>query len=150
MWSVLPELPGVEILSVENNQRPWCIYHETYTICNINEFVDEDRIPCPGEAEWTYRRGLHQNANRTLMLLEPGEVHRNTKTPPPCDFSVVQIDPRLVNEVVSEIGMHLNPHFKGAVASDPRLHCAFVRFHTALVTETTVLHRQSLLMECIG
>jgi AraC-like DNA-binding protein len=84
------------------------------------------------------------------MLLEPGEVHRNTKTPPPCNFSVVQIDPKLVNDAASELGLVPNPHLKEAVTADQRLYSAFVAFHASLDEETTSLNRQSLLTECIG
>lgn len=149
IWSVPPDLPEVEILSVKNNQRPWCVYHLTYTICNLDVFVNEDRSIRPGIAEWAYRRKIHQNPAQTLMLLEPGEVHRNTKTPPPGDFSVVMIDPKLVNNIALEAGMRPNPHLREAATRDARLYRAFFRFHAALLEQTTLLHRQSLLVDAI-
>ncbi len=150
VWSAPPDLPGVEILSAENNQRPWCVYHETYSICNIDSFVSQEQVRCTGEAEWAYRGKIHHSPARSLMLLEPGELHRNTKTPPTCNFSVVLIDPKEVNKVASEAGLRPNPHLKEAGTTDPRLYWPFFRFHAALPDETTALHRQSLLVECIG
>lgn len=149
-WSAPPDLPGVEVLTVENNQRSWCVYHQTYTICNIDRFFNQDRAPVAGEAEWVYRSGVHYSRASSLMLLEPGEVHRNTRTPPPGDFSVVLIDPALVNAVALESGMRPNPHFKDASCSDPAAYRAFFRLHAALAEQTSVLHRQSLLVNCIG
>lgn len=150
VWSVPSDLPGVEILSVQNNQRPWCIYHQTYTICNLDEFFNQNCTPYPGAAEWTYRRGIHHNPARTLMLLEPGEIHRNTKTPPPCNFSVIQIDPKLFNDISLQAGMRLNPHFKCAVTGEQALYRVFVRFHVGLMEQSTPLHRESLLLDCIS
>ena len=150
VWTAPPDLPGVEILSVENNQRPWTVFHQTYSICNIDTFTDESGIESPGEAEWAYRGRQHRAPARSLMLLEPGEVHYNTRTPPPCTFSVVLIDPSIVSTIAVESNLRPNPHLKEAASFDPKLYRAFVRFHAALAKQTSLLHRQSLLMNCIG
>ncbi len=150
VWSVPEGLPGVEVLTVENNRRPWCVFHQTYTICNVDGFTAKDCHDRDSTAEWTYRGRLHYSWARTLMLLEPGEVHRNTKTPPECNFAVVLIDPELVNRTANELGMRVNPHFRDAVSADPRLYQAFVRFHAALTQDASLLRQQSLLMQCMG
>lgn len=150
-WSVPADIPEVEILSAKNSQRAWFVLHETYTICNIDTFADEaGQTRQGGEAEWLYRGKLHFNPAETLMLLEPGEIHRNTKATPPCNFSVSLFDTKLVNRVAVESGLNPNPHFKKAVSNDPALWHAFVAFHTSLAEESALLHRQSLLIDCIG
>lgn len=150
-WSIPPDLPEVEILTVKNNQRPWYWFHETYTVCNIDNFVDDDGRPRPaGAAEWNYRAKTYLNPARTLMLLEPGETHRNRKAPPMCNFSVALFDTRFVNRIATESGLHPDPHFTDAVASDPAVYRAFVRFHAVLAEQSTLLHRQSLMVQCVG
>jgi AraC-like DNA-binding protein len=148
-WSIPADLPEVEILSVENSRHPWCVYHQTYTICNIDSFIEEGREPCPGPAEWAYRRRHYSNPPRTLMLMEPGEVHRNTKNPH-VNFSVALFNTKLVDGIALEAGLGPNPHFREATTSDARSYNAFVRFHAALHQPTTTLHRQSLLVGCIS
>lgn len=83
------------------------------------------------------------------MLLEPGELHRNTKNPH-VNFSVALFDTKLVDRVALEAGLRPNPHFKEAKTSDLHSYNVFARFHAALNQKTTKLHRQSLLLECIS
>jgi AraC-like DNA-binding protein len=149
VWSAPQDLPGIVTLSAENSQRPWCQYHETYTICNINDSGAGQEGALSPPAAWVYRGKTHSSAPRSVMLIEPGELHRNIRTPPPNPFSVVLIHPKLVNDIASEAGMRLNPHFKKAVSSDSPLYRTLVQFHGALAAQTTLLHRQSLLIECI-
>lgn len=150
VWSTQPDLPGVETLSVENNRRSWTVYHQTYTICNMDTFTDENGTVAPGEAEWVYRGRLHRTPARSLMLLEPGEVHHNIKDPPPCSFSVVLIAPNIVSKVATDAGLNPNPPLKEAASFDPGVYRAFYRFHAALAEQTSLLNRQSLLVNCIG
>ncbi len=149
IWSAPPDLPGVEILSAENSQHPWRHYHETYSIFNVNPATGT-AAALSATAEWIYRCRSHCATPGSVNLIEPGELHRNTKTPPPNPFSVVLIDPKLVNDIAAEAGLRPYPHFREAVVTDPRLYRAFVRFHAALAEQTTLLQRQSLLVECVG
>lgn len=150
VWSSYPDLPGLETLSAENSRRPWRQYHETYTFCIVYASRIKDGNLGTHTAEWIYRSKSHYSAPSSVMLIEPGELHRNTKTPPPDPFSVVFIDPRLIADLASEAGRRPNPHFTKATTTDPRLYRAFANFHTALRKQTSLLHRQSLLVECIG
>ena len=148
-WSSSPDFPGVEVITARYNQRPWTVYHETYTICNINEFFTQDGSIGRGAAEWVYRGKLHQSPASSLMLMEPGEIHSNTKSPPPSNFSVALLDAALVNAVAAESGLKPNPHFKVASCSDPAAFRAFLRLHAAIAKQASLLHRQSLLVNCI-
>jgi AraC-like DNA-binding protein len=151
VWSSPPSLLGVVTLSAENSQRPWCVYHETYTIFNVNPLSKERGVSCgSSEAEWIYRRKSHYAVPESVNLIEPGELHRNTKTPPPNPFSALMIDPIMMNDIAAEAGMALNPHFKQAVTRDPFLYRSFVELHAVLEQETTLLHQQSAFVACIG
>src|SRR5579871_1732418 len=148
-WSCPSDLPEIETMFAENSERPWSVFHETYTICTIGISAKTDRADYPHAAEWIYRGKSHYSPPLSLMLVEPGELHRNTKTPPPDPFSVLFIHSKLVNEVASEAGMWPEPHFTKAATTDPKLHRLLSRFHLALSKQTTLLHRQSLLVNCI-
>ena len=151
IWSSHPGLPGVVTLSAENSQRPWCVYHETYAIFNVNPLITKEGAHGgSGGAEWIYRRKSHLAVPETVNLIEPGELHRNTRTPPPNPFSVLMVDPSVINHLALEAGMGPNPHFRAVVADDPQLYRSFVRLHAALEEETILLHQQSLFAECIG
>jgi AraC-like DNA-binding protein len=144
------DLPEVEILSGENNQRGWCVYHQTYTVCTMNTFTDNAGRVCHGSAEWVYRGRSQSSPGQSLMLMEPGEIHRNTKPPPPCNFEVVMIDPQFVDKIALETGMNSRPRLRRASTSDPALYRAFARFHAAMAEGSTYLHLQSLLAHSIG
>ncbi len=149
-WLSSPDLPEVQVISAKNNQRTWSVYHETYAICSIEGFQSEDGLPCSGASEWVYRRRVNHSPARTLSLMEPGEIHHNPRPSPPCDFSVLLIDPGLLGRIALEAGGVANPHFCGAVLDDPRLYGNFIEFHRALTQRTSLLHLQSLFVNCIG
>lgn len=150
VWSSPPGLLGVVRLSAENSQRPWCVYHETYTIFNVNPLNRQGLYCGSGEAEWIYRRKSHYAVPESVNLIEPGELHRNTKTPPPNPFSVLMVDPNVINAIASEAGMGSNPHFKRAVTHDPFLYRSFVELHALLEQESTLLHQQSAFVACVS
>jgi AraC-like DNA-binding protein len=144
------DLPEVEILSVENNQRLWCVYHQTYTICTINSLAVDSSWKGRGPPEWIYRGKTHSSPEQSLMLLEPGEVHRNTRAAALGKFYVALIDPGFVAKLALEAGMNPRPHLRQAATTDPTLFRAFNRFHSAQAQGSTHLHLQSLLTNCIG
>lgn len=126
------------------------VFHETCTICNVDVSTRSDRRLYPPTAEGSIVRNPTTVRHFSLMLIEPGEVHRNTKTPPPDPFSVVFIESKVVNDVASKLEMPVNRHFREAVVIDPSLHQAFQYLHAVLAGGATLLHRQSLLLSCIG
>jgi len=150
MWSAPPDIPGVEIVSVQNNQRAWFTFHQTYTICNIDRFVDDSGKDCRGEAFHKYRGKIHRTCAQSIMLLEPGEYHRNTRQPPTVDFSVALFDTKLVAEIAMDKGMGPNPHFTIAVSSDPLAYRALTGFHASLVKACSRLQRQALMFESVN
>jgi AraC-like DNA-binding protein len=140
-WSRPPDLPGVETLLVESNTRSWRVHHETYTFCNLT---------CVPEAEWTYRRKTFCGTTGGLMLMEPGEVHANTKDPPSSDFRVLWVDPLLVEAAAQELGLrHTRPALRTGYVTASGLYRAFLDLHLSLENPDGVLERQSRLANCL-
>src|SRR5689334_1843971 len=83
------DIPGIEIMLVENCARRWRAFHETYTVCTA--------LAGAG-AEWIYRNKIYNSTSGELMLLEPGEVHANTRITSVANFRVLLIDPSLVDK----------------------------------------------------
>jgi len=83
---------------------------------------------------------------QSLMLVEPGEIHLNTKMPPPVTFDAIMIDPSLVMRLAEEAGLNPRLHFRHAATNDPALLRASTRFHSTLAEGITHLHLQSLLI----
>lgn len=142
-WSRPSELPGVEILLGERTARRWRWYHETYSICTVLDLSGE-------EVEWTYRRKLHSTKAGGLLLMEPGEVHANTRPTRSADFRVAFIAPSLVEEAATELGMvSPRPHLKFAYVNDPGLFQAFAQFHATLENGSSSLERESSFVTCV-
>jgi AraC-like DNA-binding protein len=138
-----PGIPGMEVLLAERVARRWRVFHETYSICT--GFDSQGR-----EFEWTYRRERHRAKDRGLMLMEPGEVHANTRITPPCTFRVLFIQPALVEQAARELGRGLRqPHLSVAHATNPLLIASFARFHAAVETASSLLEQQTRAAECL-
>lgn len=136
-------LPGLEVVWAENCGRRWRVFHETYTV----SIGIELRGP---EFEWRYRRFLYRSDGGKLMLMEPGEIHANTKVTPSADFRVALIDPILVQRAAAELGLGVStPHLRTGYAADPLLFAAFARLHNSIQDEASLLERQSRLAGCI-
>jgi AraC-like DNA-binding protein len=136
-------LPGIEILVAEDCSRLWRVYHETYTVCTA---LDTGA----GGAEWMYRRKTHFAATGGLMLMEPGELHVNTRVRCVASFRVLFIDPSLVECAAKELGMApATPHLRVAQLYDPMLFRTFARLHACLERDSTTLERQSRFAACM-
>ena len=142
-WSRPPQLRGVDILLAERAVHRWVVFHETYTICTCLDFGGV-------KVDWTYRGRRHEAGTGTLMLMEPGEVHANSRVTPPITFRVVLIEASIVCRAAAELGMDVSaPHWKAALASDPMLVNSFAAFHASLETPSTLLEVESRLVTCI-
>jgi AraC-like DNA-binding protein len=138
-----PELPGVEVMSVEHSARRWCVLHETYAVVTILD-VSERSI------EWLYRRKIHRTEAKNIMLIEPGEVYASTKITPPAVFRVLCVDPSLVECAAKELAMTTSqPHLKFVRVTDPLLFRAFALLHSCLENGANTLERQSHFSACI-
>lgn len=136
-----PDMPGIEIMRAKNSARRWHVFHETYAVCSVYT---------GGVAEWTYRQKTHQMQTGGLGLMEPGEVHANTRITSRADFDVLLIDPSLVARAARELGMASSqPHMKFADVMDPAIVRLFAQFHTCLELGASLLERQSRLAACV-
>jgi hypothetical protein len=101
-----PELPGVDVMSVEHSARRWSVFHDTYAVVTILDVSGRS-------IEWLYRRKIHRTEAKNIMLIEPGEVHASVKITPPATFRVLCVDPSLVECGAKELGMTTShPHLK--------------------------------------
>jgi AraC-like DNA-binding protein len=138
-----PELPGVDVMSVDHSARRWRVFHETYAIVTI--------LDTSGRSiDWLYRRKIYRTEAENVMLIEPGEVHASTKITPPATFRLLCIDPSLVEREVKELAIttsHL--HLKLVSVTDPSFFRAFALLHRSLENGANVLERQSHFSACI-
>ncbi len=138
-----PDLPGVEVLLVEHSARRWRAFHETYTVSTGLKL----RGP---EFEWRYRRDLYRSDAGNIMLMEPGEVHANTKPTASADFGVMFISPAIIERAAINLGLGTaTPHLRAGLAPDRTLFTAFARLHESLEGEATALERQSRFVSCV-
>ena len=97
-------LPGVELWTVWHSARLWTVHHEAHAFCVIDHYEKGS------QQAWWYRRRDYSASLRSVMLLEPGELHV-TKAVPPCDFRVLIVQPwlvaRLLGQTASAGGIHL-------------------------------------------
>jgi AraC-like DNA-binding protein len=136
-----PDMPGIEVMRAKSSARRWHVFHETYTVCTVYT---------GGVAEWIYRQKTHEMRLGSLALMEPGEVHANTRITPRADFDVLLIDPSLVARAARELGMTSSqPHLKFADVADPAIVRLFAQFHASLDPESSLLERQSRLAACV-
>lgn len=141
-WSRPADLDGVEVLLVDNCARRWRQFHETYTVCT--------GLAISQPAEWRYRGKAHFQTADGLMLLEPGELHANTRITQPASFRVALIGPSVVACAAEMLGLAPGQvHFKLAQVHGGPLHRAFTALHASLEAPATRLERQSRFSSCL-
>src|SRR3712207_2766923 len=97
-------LPDIGIMSVENSNRVWRAYHETYSICTV--------LKGYGTVNSIYRRRHHETLPNNVVLMEPGEVHINKNNPKDDNFRVMFIPREIFKEFALESGIPSEVHFK--------------------------------------
>jgi AraC-like DNA-binding protein len=138
-----PELPGVEVISVEHSARRWRVFHDTYAVVTILDVSGRS-------LEWFYRHKIYGTQAANVMLIEPGEVHASMKITPPATFRVLCVDPWLVECVAKELAMTTcHPHLKFVKVTDPPFFRAFALLHRSLENGANTLERQSHFSACI-
>jgi AraC-like DNA-binding protein len=132
-------VPGIELMSVRDSRRLWRVYHERYVVCTV----------WTGLADWTYRRRSHTSGARSNMMLEPGEVHFNTRMYTPTTGRVLSIAPALVSSAAQELGVPGAPHLREAMNCDGALFTATENLCQAVRDGATALEQQSRLAACL-
>lgn len=135
------DMPGVEILSAENNDRLFKVFHTTYAMCTM---LDID-----GYTEWRYRGRSVVSAPRHVALMEPGETHENTRTVGRWPFDVLFVAPALMADVATAAGLRAEPRLRMPTSSIPRLVDAFATFHRRVKRGESLLSRQEGLLQAL-
>jgi AraC-like DNA-binding protein len=131
--------PGAELLVVNNSLRKWHIFHERYAFCAAQT----------ADAGWIYRGKEHYSNDGSVMLLEPGETHRNTRLNKLVDFKVMLIPAELLAREAETQGARVTTHFRLASVGDPRLFKAIYRFCESVEARRTVLEQQCWFAACV-
>jgi AraC-like DNA-binding protein len=127
-WAACPErvvivrpaaLDGIELWNVQDSKRKWTIHHEAYTFCAVDRWLEPDR-----NQSWWYRRRTHSMTKTSMMLLEPGELHRTLRVPR-SDFRVLIVEPEFVHELLGEPDERHLFHFREGQHTDPCLVASF-------------------------
>jgi AraC-like DNA-binding protein len=138
-----PELPGVEVMSVDHFTRHWRVFYDTYAVVTMLDVSGRS-------IEWLYRRKIYRTEAKSIMLIEPGEVHASVKITPPATFHVLCVDPSLIACVAKELAVATSyPHLKFVSVTDPPFFRAFALLHGCLENGANTLERQSHFSACI-
>lgn len=138
------DLPGVELLVAERSSRRWVVLHHAYAVCTVREMAR----PVP----WRYRGRRFDLGADGCSFMEPGEVHANLRVSDPATFRVLFLDPALVAQTASELGLSGSVHFKLAQidqASHPEVRNGLLALHASLERAATPLERESQLTRCL-
>lgn len=124
-------LPGVRVFSVSGSHRHCVELNEVHTLCVLHP--DQPGI----SAHWRSGRqhdGFDTGAGE-VMVMELGEVHRTTRVEGTVCYSVVQLDPKVVQRVAPHVDERTARRVRAASVSDPALGSAMLRFVAAVARE---------------
>lgn len=130
-------LPGVEVLRAVGCSRAWSVYHERYV------FV----TGAAGASEWRYRGRDYLQEPRGVMLIEPGELHRDTRVLHPTTFTVLFVEAAVLEAATTAPAV---PHPRHAQTSDPALWRVLTGLQHAVARGAPALEQQSRLAEVLG
>ncbi|HEX2730851.1 MAG TPA: AraC family transcriptional regulator [Polyangiaceae bacterium] len=116
---------GSFALDVAESERMWRYFHEGYCITLVQQ----------GLAYWRYRNRDAEASPRGLMLMEPGEVHANTKIVTPGTFFGVFIPQERMQRIAQELGLKA-AHFKTEFLMDPAAIAQMTRLRDATLLDT--------------
>jgi AraC-like DNA-binding protein len=121
-------LPGVEVMRVEGSTRLWRWYHEVYALSTVYQSTGEYR----------YRQATHPVSPGDTLMMEPGEVHVDTRVDGPASFRVLFVAP----EVFTRYGGDSPVHLRRARTDDPTLFRSLAALHAALDRDASPLEAQ--------
>ncbi len=90
---------GAYALDVRSSDRLWHYFHERYCITLVND----------GLARWRYRNRDAEAPPSGIMLMEPGEIHVNTKIEQAGSFFALFLSPEHLADLA---GCDSLPHFR--------------------------------------
>lgn len=134
-----PDMPYMEIMSVENSDRRFSVFHTTYTICS--NFTS-------GGADWIYRGRCESGHGRMLMLMEPGEIHRTLRLYTSSEsFRVLYLDSDWLIRTVQQAGVDTVPHFNTAKTTIGAAYDAAASFYRCVDEQRSMLERETRLLQ---
>jgi AraC-like DNA-binding protein len=139
-WTRSGHLAGVEVLSGFADARPWRWFHETYSFCAAEAAA----------SNWRYRRGEYFLNDGSVMLLEPGETHRNIVVHKPADFKVLLVSADAFGELTRELGAPTTAHFSSAQVDRADLFALIWRLCLAIEAGASPLAQQGLLTQVVA
>jgi len=139
-WARSGSLAGVEVLSGVADARPWRWFHETYSFCAAEAAA----------SNWRYRRGEYFLNDGSVMLLEPGETHRNIVVHKPADFKVLLVSASAFTELSRELGVPATVHFSSAQIDRAELFAPIWRLCQAIEVGASPLAQQELLTKVVA
>ena len=139
-WLRSDHIAGVEILTGKADARPWRWFHETYSFCAAKAAA----------SDWRYRSGEYFLKDGSVMLLEPGEMHRNCVVHKPADFKVVLISPNIFAELTKELGIPAAVHFSTAQIDSPNMFATIWQLCAAVEAGATALAQQEFLARAVS
>jgi len=140
-WWRPADLPGVEILEVENSSRLWTVYHDTYALCQLWNARDENFT------QWRYRGRKLTTTSGGIMMTEPGEVHVTERLGRAGDFWVIMLDSSWFSKLQTRGFIRGLPRLTGFDASCPQFFLAMQTLYQALKIPTSRLEKETRLLE---
>lgn len=119
----LTHIPGVRVMSVSHSWHRWCLFHEAYALTIVRG----------GVGHWRYRRRRGEIVPGSMMLIEPGEMHRTTDVHAAAAFDTLFVDPSTFSATVMRCGLRAEQsHFRTIDSAQPELVRAFGWLHDVL------------------
>jgi AraC-like DNA-binding protein len=128
-------IAGIEIMKVQDSDRRWEVVHDAFAICLVNG-------PHSMQAEWRYRRKLHQIGVGEMQLMEPGEIHCTTDVSEPASFFVVRWHARTLREAAIEFEASPEVHFRSSQVAVPVLRSALDALDGSLAVSSSEFELQ--------
>jgi AraC-like DNA-binding protein len=146
MFLTVPDLPGLELMSVENSTRLFRFFHESFDLC-----VVPVKQPDPkAYSQWRFRRWREVAHPGCVMLTEPGETHVTLKVPRPATYWVLLFAPGLVASHAADLGWSGSTHFRTCQTAEPQFRHHLERLCEVCMDRTaTPLVRQTHLAKSL-
>lgn len=139
-------LQGLELMTAVHSNRLWRVFHETYVAC----LLPRRRHDPPSDAvDWWYRGRQHVMRPGTVALMEPGEVHANTRNYRDTDFFALFFDPESLRSAAEDLSIRGPVHWRVPGTESPQTRAAVCRLYAALADGMPPLEQETRLAACL-
>jgi AraC-like DNA-binding protein len=140
----VPDLPGVELMLVENTTRLYRWFHESYDLCIVPVAGNSSDASSSGR----FRRWGYSAMPGSLLLMEPGDVHVTTAASGRASYWIAMIPPAVMMIAAAELGLRA-AHFTTCHELQGACHTELEALRSSCLGDATALERQSRLAMCI-